>query len=206
MPLECAAKLRDAGFSADTVRTGYLAGIHQPPKRRGISIAFSFVWQSGLFYVTEHNKHRPIRWAGRAFIGCTAGAHDRGGVQLPHQYPFHTGANLPHLFYPANPNTKKPRFVWMAMRRIKAFSLLRLITESQILLIWRKCLGDAWFGESKPCCQITAPLPKIRLCIVSTNHVAMQAENKLLGTWRANPDTETYAVFSGQNFVRLEVR
>jgi hypothetical protein len=39
-----------------------------PAKQAGLNLGI-FAAQSGLFYLTEHNRHSWIRWAGRAFIG-----------------------------------------------------------------------------------------------------------------------------------------
>ena len=61
-----------------------------PAKQAGVNLAF-FAGESARFYVTEHNRHAWIRWAGRAFLAediadhahaaaCNAGLNPAPGV------------------------------------------------------------------------------------------------------------------------------
>jgi hypothetical protein len=50
-------------------------GRHPSPARQaGINLAF-FAGESAVFYLTEHNRHSWIRWAGRAFLGYSITDH-----------------------------------------------------------------------------------------------------------------------------------
>ena len=45
-----------------------------PAKQAGINLAF-FAGESALFYLTEHNRHAWVRWAGRAFLAHSVVEH-----------------------------------------------------------------------------------------------------------------------------------
>ena len=47
-----------------------------PAKQAGINLGF-FAAQSGLFFLTEHNRHRWVRWTGRAFLAHAVIEHSR---------------------------------------------------------------------------------------------------------------------------------
>jgi len=45
-----------------------------PAKQAGINLAF-FAGESAVFYLTEHNHHSWVRWAGRAFLAHSVIEH-----------------------------------------------------------------------------------------------------------------------------------
>jgi hypothetical protein len=47
-----------------------------PAKQTGINAAF-FAGQSALFYLSEHSRHKWIRWTGRALLGAQIEQHAR---------------------------------------------------------------------------------------------------------------------------------
>lgn len=52
-------------------------GRHPSPlKQAGINLGF-FAAESGVFYLTERNRHAWVRWAGRAFVGHAILEHSR---------------------------------------------------------------------------------------------------------------------------------
>lgn len=54
-----------------------LFGRHpSPAKQAGINLGI-FAAQSGLLYLTEHNKHAWVRWTGRAFLAHAIEEHTR---------------------------------------------------------------------------------------------------------------------------------
>ena len=47
-----------------------------PAKQAGINLAV-FVAQAGAFYLTEHSRHRWVRWTGRALLASATEEHAR---------------------------------------------------------------------------------------------------------------------------------
>lgn len=75
-----AAKAADAITTRQLLDRGgwennHLQGRHPSAGRQAVFNLAFFAAQSGLFYVTEHNRHAWIRWTGRAWLGAVVVNH-----------------------------------------------------------------------------------------------------------------------------------
>lgn len=80
--LLAAAKTADAISTRQLVdRGGWennpLFGPHPSPARQSLINLGIFGAQTGVFYLTEHNRHSWVRWTGRALIGHVIVEHAR---------------------------------------------------------------------------------------------------------------------------------